>query len=166
MYPIASQFVFDKFCGRINGDDGNKNYRKFEIENILKSAESSVIANGLIEKNFLSHQFKFDQVLIDSVHLPRKLSVYAQNDGLIVPNDPQLRSHFWIRNIRISDDITSANVYIHLHDDRVELKAIKTINASDELLMWFSEEAISFMGIPFLIPGNIQGEHNFMKNFR
>lgn len=165
MFPIASQFLFetssnrDKFCAsKINGDNDGKRRTQFEIESILRRTDNCVTACGYIEKHFHSHQFKFDQVLIDNNNLPRKFSVHAQSDGLIFPQDQHLRNTFWIRNIRIADDIPGANILLHFHDDRVEVKAIKSININDELLMWFSEEVISFMGIPFLIPGNIQGE--------
>lgn len=171
MYPITSKFVFEtssnvtnKFQLKINGEnERNARRTQFEIESILRSngssnnSESCVTAGGIIEKNSHSHQFNFDQVLIDS-HMPKKFCVMSHNiDNHIVPIDPLLRNKFWMRNIRIADDIPAANVILNFHDDRVELKVIKTLCAGDELLMWFSEEIISFMGIPFLIPGNIQG---------
>lgn len=172
MFPIASQFVFEpsqnKFHIKVNGDNERNSRRtQFEIESLLKSSahngndncESFVTAGSVIEKNSLSHQYNFDQVLIDH-HVPKKFSVMTHNiDSHIVPQDPLLRNKFWIRNIRIADDIPGANVMLHFHDDRVELKAIKSVNVGEELLLWFSEEIISFMGIPFLIPGNIQGAY-------
>lgn len=96
-------------------------------------------------------------MVIDS-HFEKVIHIIPHTiDGTMIPQEPMLRNKFWIKNIRLADNIPSANVMLYFHDDRVELKAIKSINAHDELLMWFSEEIISFMGIPFLIPGNIQG---------
>jgi hypothetical protein len=80
-------------------------------------------------------------------------------DGLILPYEPSLKHKFWLRNVRVADDIPGANVLLDMMDDKIELKAIKSISAGDELLLWFSEEILSFMGIPFLTPSNIQGEH-------
>jgi hypothetical protein len=154
MFPIASQFVFEggnKFCG-----PKIENSRKFEIESILRSSSSGIQASEFVAKNSSSHQFSFDQVIIDS-NLPRKFLVGAHNNQLILPQEPHIRNKFWIKNIRIADDIPGANVLLHFVEDKIELKAIKSINSNDELLMWFSEEIISFMNIPFLVPGNIQG---------
>lgn len=164
MFPLASQqqnrhqFVFEggennnKFCAKVGG--------KFEIENILRNSSISdncVQASDFIPRNSSTHQFSFDQVIIDN-NLPRKLCVVVHNNNLIIPHDAQIRNKFWIKNIRIADDIPGANVILQFVEDKIELKAIKSINSSEELLMWFSEEVISFMNIPFLVPGNIQGK--------
>lgn len=163
MYPIASQFVFEgannnkKFC---NPKIGAESSRKFEIESILRKSlehENCVVAGEFLPKNSVSHQFAFDQVLID-LNLSRKFSICMQDNNLLLPQEHHLRNKFWIRNIRIADDIPGANVILQFVDDKVELKIIKSINCGEELLMWFSEEIISFMNIPFLAPGNIQGE--------
>jgi hypothetical protein len=163
MYPIASQFVFEgannnnKFCNPKNGAD---NSRKFEIESILRKNldhENCVLASDFVSKNSVSHQFAFDQVLID-LNLARKFTVCVQDNHLLLPQESHLRNKFWIRNVRIADDIPAANVILQFVDDKIELKVIKSINCGDELLMWFSEEIISFMNIPFLAPGNIQGK--------
>lgn len=162
MYPIASQFVFEgannnKFCAPKIGAD---NSRKFEIESILrKNLEDHccVQAGAFLAKNSASHQFSFDQVLID-LNLLIKFSISVQDNQLLIPQESHIRNKFWIRNIRIADDIPGANVMLHFVDEKVELKVIKSINCGEELLMWFSEEVISFMNIPFLVPGNIQGE--------
>lgn len=161
MYPIASQFVFEgannnKFCAAKIGADSS---RKFEIENILRKnlEEHCVQAGEFLPKSSASHQFAFDQVLID-LNLSRKFLVCVHDNHLLLPLEPHMRNKFWIRNIRIADDIPGANAILHFVDDKVELKVIKSINCGDELLMWFSEEVISFMNIPFLVPGNIQGK--------
>lgn len=158
MFPIASQFVFEgenKFCAAKMVVD---NSRKFEIESILRSStgDNCIQTSEFIARNSTSHQFAFDQVIIDN-NLPRKFCVNTHNNHLIIPQEPHLRNKFWIKNIRIADDIPAANVILHFVEDKIELKAIKSINGSEELMMWFSEEIISFMNIPFLVPGNIQG---------
>jgi hypothetical protein len=164
MYPITSQFVFEasnsRFCGRLNDNESNRNSKRsqFEIENILRNTcDNSVSAGSVIEKNSVSHQLHFDQIQLDE-SLPKKFSVTVQNDNFIAPQESVLKQKFWIRKIRIADDIPGANVLLDLKDDKIELKAIKMINIRDELLLWFSEEVLSFMGIPFLTPANIQGK--------
>lgn len=164
MYPIASHLVFEatnsRFCARLSDNESNRNSRRsqFEIENILKSnfCDNSVIAGSEIEKSSMSHQFSFDHMSLDE-KMPKKISVNTQSDGSIAPQDSVVKHKFWLRNIRVSDDIPGANVLLDMRDDNIELKAIKLIHTGDELLLWFSEEILSFMGIPFLAPANIQG---------
>lgn len=169
MYPITSQFVFEasnsRFCSRLS-DNEVKNVKRsqFEIENILKNSfcDNAVTAVGTIQKGCGSHQFSFDEISIEE-KMPKKFSISVQSDGRIAPLDPSLKHKFWIKNIRVADDIPGANVVLDMQEDIIELKAVKTINSSDELLLWFSEEVLSFMGIPFLAPANIQG--NEQKQF-
>lgn len=164
MYPIASQFMFEasnsRYCAKLSDNEANKSSKRtqFEIENILKNnfCDTSVTAESEIDKNSRSHQYSFDKVLIDD-NLPKKFSVKMQSDGLIAPDSSQTHK-FWIKNIRVADDIPGANVLLDLVDEKIELKSLKSINSNDELLLWFSEEILSFMGIPFLTPANIQGE--------
>lgn len=168
MYPVASQMHL--YEPSSNGNKlicANTRRHQFEIESLLRCSgsvsDNCVMASALINKNSTSNKFSFEQVLIDN-HLAKKFNVAcmrSDDDDLIVPHDQSIRNKFWIRNIRIADDIPGANVFLHFHDDRVELKANKSININEELLMWFSEEIASFMGIPFLIPGNIQGEFSY-----
>jgi hypothetical protein len=152
-----------RFCGRLS-DNEVKNVKRsqFEIENILRNnfCDKSVTAGSLIEKDCRSHQFSFDEISIEE-KLPKKFSVAVQSDGRIAPSDPSLKHKFWIKNIRVADDIPAANIVLDMHEDKIELKVIKTVNSTDELLLWFSEEILNFMCIPFLSPANIQG--NFTK---
>lgn len=164
MYPIATPFMFEatnsRFCAKLSDSDANKNAKRsqFEIENILRNnfCDNSVTATSAIEKSWRSHQYSFDQVSFDE-SLPKKFNVLS-TDGLILPLDSSLKHKFWLRHIRIADDIPGANVLLDMIDDKIELKAMKLISSGDELLLWFSEEILSFMGIPFLTPSNIQGE--------
>lgn len=163
MFPINPHFIFEasnsRICGKLSENEV-KNVKRstFEIENLLKNnfCDNGINVVGTIEKNCLSHQFTLDEILIEE-KLPKKICVCAQSDGKIGPIDPIMSHKFWIKNIRIADDIPGANVLLEMHEDRIVLKTIKTLNTSDELLLWFSEEILSFMGIPFLNPANIQG---------
>lgn len=169
MYPITSQFVFEatnsRFCARLSDNEKNSKRSQFEIESILKSnfCDSSVTAGSEISKSSTSYPFGFDQLSMSDEKLPKKFSVSVQADGVIAPQEPTIKHKFWIRSIRIADDIPGANVLLDVRDDKVELKAIKQISIGEELLLWFSEEILGFMAIPFLTPANIQGKSSFLK---
>lgn len=159
MYPVASQFLFDgRLCGKLSENEKGSKRTQFEIENILRRPSSEVFALDQIAKNTISHQFAFSQVLSET-NLPKKFNVNVQSDGHLAPQDAAIKTKFWIRNVRIADDTPGANAILGFCDDQIELKVIKSINANEEILLWFTEEVISFMGIPFLTPSNIQGEH-------
>jgi hypothetical protein len=164
MYPIATPFVIEatnsRFCAKLSDNEAGKKRSQFEIESILKNnfCDKTVTAVSAIEKGWRSHQYSFDQVSFDE-SLPKKFSVIS-TDGLVLPYESSLKHKFWLRSVRVADDIPGANVLLDMTDDKIELKAIKSIDAGDELLLWFSEEILSFMGIPFLTPSNIQGERD------
>lgn len=166
MYPITSQFLFEgtnsRFCGKISENEVNKNSKRtqYEIENILKfpsNENGGVFVNDRVEKQICSHTFSFSEIQIES-NLPKKFSVKVQSDRLLAPQDNTIKNKFWIRNIRVADDIPGANVILEFHDDKIQIQVIKPVGNNDELLLWFSDEIINFMGIPFLKPANIQGK--------
>lgn len=162
MFPIVPKF-------NIYEDTNNVRYHpkkrtQFEIENILKfsssdkKVEKGVYAAENVEKGCLSHSFGFKEISFD-FKLPEQLSVkLTGNDRKLVARDHAFRGKFWIRQVKLAEDIHSANLMLELKDDKIEAQVIQNLNANDELLMWFSEEIASFMNIPFLTPANIQGQ--------
>ena len=174
MFPIVPKFNIFEDSNNVRCH--SKKRTQFEIENILKYSSSEkksdkgVFASEKIEKGFSSQSFGFKEISFD-VKLPEKVHVkFAVNDRKIVARDHSVRGKFWIRQVKLADDIHSANLILELKEDKVEVQIIQNVNMNEELLMWFSEEIANLMNIPFLTPANIQGQkcyicHNCLKVF-
>lgn len=174
MFPMVPKF-------NIYEDTDNVRYHpkkrtQFEIESILKfttpdkKIENGVFSSENIEKGCTSSDFGFNELSFD-FKLTEKLFVkLTKNDRKLVARDHTIRGKFWIRHVKLAEDIHSANLILKLKEDKVEAQVIQNIRMNDELLMWFSEEIVSFMNIPFLTPANIQGQkcyicHHCLKVF-
>lgn len=51
-----------------------------------------------------------------------------------------------------------------MSDNGVMLKTIRNVTPGEPLLMWFTENILAMLNIPFLTPSNIQGKHLNNKN--
>lgn len=170
MYPIVPQFVFDvpNYCVKLNESEKNLKKTQFEIESILKYSSNGKVEKGVflsenIVKNTLSQSFSFKDLSLD-LNFPNKFSVkICGNSKRLTPMDGVLSNKFWIRNIRIASDIPATNAVLEIINDKIEVVVIKDLSVNDELLLWFSEELVSLLGIPFLTPANIQGKKNFQN---
>lgn len=132
---------------------------RFIIENILCSdSKSSVTTKSKIGKNFLSEKYSFEILHTIDEKCPKEIEVCAYDDEHFGPCDRvNLRKIFWIKNIRLADDIHGANVFLDINLNTLQLKTSKEIDQHEELQLWFSENILDFMEIPFLTPMNIQG---------
>lgn len=83
------------------------------------------------------------------------------------------RNIHWLRAIRLSDDCHSYNIQLKFYPSsqlsmntttkdvkspQLVLQVVKTIEAGQELLLWFSEDILAMLQVAFLTPGHIQGK--------
>lgn len=143
-----------------------KNKSRFIIDNILSVSKNSVTAVNKIDKNSKSDRFPVEILhTVDDTNCPKEIEVCSYDSEYFGPCDKStLRHTFWIKNIHLADDIQGANVFLDLSQNTMQLKTAKEINPDEELQLWFSENILELMEIPFLAPLNIQGEYyNFLE---
>lgn len=140
-----------------------KNKSHFIIDNILSDSKNSVTSVNKIGKNFTSKRFPIEILhTIDDKNCPKEIEVCAYDGQYFGPCDKlNLDQTFWIKNIKLADDIQGANVFLELTMNSFQLKTVKEINPDEELQLWFSENILELMEVPFLTPINIQGLLNF-----
>lgn len=66
----------------------------------------------------------------------------------------------WLKMVALAEDCQSCNVLLVLAERGVVLRTIRRIAPGEELLMWFTENILAMMNVPFLTPANIQGRLN------
>ncbi|XP_051176735.1 zinc finger protein 728-like [Leptopilina boulardi] len=74
----------------------------------------------------------------------------------------------WLKMVPLAKDCQSPNVMLMNAERGVVLKTIKNIYPGEPLLMWFTENILAMMNIPFLTPRNILGKNRYtceMCNF-
>lgn len=94
-----------------------------------------------------------------------KVMLVIDSEGYLKVNSEANKRHFWVKSMNIADDTYSNNALLEISGDRkLRLKILRNVAAGDEVLLWFSEEILAVMGVPFLTPANIQGKHEWKEN--
>lgn len=96
----------------------------------------------------------------------REIEVEGRSEELLIAVDASGRltsanydEQFWIRKFNISQDTHSNSALLEITaDHKLCLRIVKNVSPNEELLLWFSENVLAEMNIPFLTPSNIQGE--------
>lgn len=65
----------------------------------------------------------------------------------------------WLNWINISKDTHSNNATLEIvEENKLIIRTVKNVAADEEIFLWFSEEVLAQMDVPFLTPSNIQGK--------
>lgn len=96
----------------------------------------------------------------------REIDVDGRNEELLIAADASGRltsanydEQFWIRKFNISQDTHCNSALLEITSDhKLCLRIVKNVPQNEEILLWFSENVLAEMNIPFLTPSNIQGK--------
>ncbi|XP_024939206.1 zinc finger protein 362 isoform X2 [Cephus cinctus] len=82
----------------------------------------------------------------------------AETEGRLYCLDGLVNSTCWVKVVPLAEDCQSCNVILMSTDGGVILKAIRSITPGEPLLMWFTENILAMMNMPFLTPANIRSK--------
>lgn len=104
---------------------------------------------------------RFDDVQnCDRIASERQMVTIDAEGFLKIVGESMHRRTFWVKSLNVAHDTYSNNAQLEISGDRkLRLKIVKNIGVGDEVLLWFSEEILAIMGVPFLTPANIQGKN-------
>ncbi|XP_049299970.1 zinc finger protein 48 [Anopheles funestus] len=138
------------------------------------SPSTAVCAIGFLPIDSVSKGYIPEEVCLKVAHHsthgasanPRTTMIRkSSSTGLLTANESvtAMKSSNWIRSIRLASDVRSFNALLELtttHLLRVRLTG--DVNNGEELKLWFSEDVIAHMQIPFLTPINIQRQNCYV----
>lgn len=140
-----------------------KNYQK--LNNKSQRAVDSVKTNssaivGCFASEFIPKDTKTKSIgALDSyLNVDKVKKIYlSTRNGYLHTND-KTPEQVWIKNIKLSMDTHSNNVLLEISNSVLCLRTIRNVNVNEELMLWFSEEILAAMYIPFLTPASIRGK--------
>ncbi|XP_022185561.2 MDS1 and EVI1 complex locus protein EVI1-B [Nilaparvata lugens] len=90
-------------------------------------------------------------------------TVSLHKDGHLRQDTEDKDCYKWIQSMALADDCQSYNVQLRkcCGSESVRLVVTQPLKKGEKLLMWFSDEILSLLMMPFLTPVNIQGEKNY-----
>ncbi|KZC14730.1 PR domain zinc finger protein 13 [Dufourea novaeangliae] len=86
----------------------------------------------------------------------------ADADGRLYCVDGLISAPCWLKIVTFAKDCQSCNVLLMTTDKGVILKTIRSITPGEPLLMWFTENILAMLNMPFLTPSNIQGQNRYI----
>ncbi len=143
-----------------------KNYQKINnkpqriVDSVKTIIDSSDVTVGCYASEFIPKDTKTKSIgTLDSYSTSDKMRkcFLAVRGGYLQAND-KTAEHTWIKNIKLSMDTHSNNVILELLNNELCVRTIRNINVNEEVMLWFSEEILAAMYIPFLTPANIRGK--------
>lgn len=121
----------------------NQNYGSYALEAIPKDAKS--------------RPFEYiDVTCAQEIKCKSFISIDASG---FIGNDQNFPENVWIRSLTIAHDTYSHNAQLEITSDhRLRVKIVKHLVVDEEIQLWFSDEILAIMTIPFLTPANILGK--------
>ncbi|XP_043269295.1 transcription factor hamlet [Venturia canescens] len=85
----------------------------------------------------------------------------ADSKGHLYCVDGLVNAACWVKIVTLAKDCQSCNVLLMSTEKGVVLKVMRCIVPGEPLLMWFTENILALMNMPFLTPSNIQGQNRY-----
>lgn len=157
----------------LNRNDFSQNFRAVKLESTsaecISESESdggrsSIQISGCyssesIPKDSCSYtveNFEMCSPIKDSCEKHIRLRVTTSG---MLQSERNIPDHEWIRSIKLSNDTHSNNAILETTDHKqLRVRIIRNVQPGEEILLWFSEEILALMYIPFLTPANIRGK--------
>ncbi|XP_078039871.1 PR/SET domain 13 [Augochlora pura] len=86
----------------------------------------------------------------------------ADADGRLYCVDGLVSTPCWLKIVTLAKDCQSCNVILMATDKGVILRTIRIISPGEPLLMWFTENILAMLEMPFLTPSNIQDQNRYV----
>uniref|UniRef100_A0A182NIH8 C2H2-type domain-containing protein n=1 Tax=Anopheles dirus TaxID=7168 RepID=A0A182NIH8_9DIPT len=137
------------------------------------SPATSVCALGFLPIDSVSKGYAPEEVCLKAAHTSIGGSAAqrttmirkSSSTGLLTTNEASggMKGTSWIRSIRLASDVRSFNALLELTATQLlRVRLTCDVNNGEELKLWFSEDVIALMQIPFLTPVNIQRQNSYV----
>lgn len=124
-----------------------------------------------IPKDTKTRPFEF--IDVNSGEVAKCKSFISIDASGFIVNDQQFSESVWLRSLTLAHDTYSHNAQLEITSDhRLRVKIVKNLVIDEEIQLWFSDEILAILTIPFLTPANILGnfsllfEYFICSNFR
>lgn len=152
-----SQGIVDRPAVRAAGALGRDSSTEIIDVNRLSQKSTSVIQYVSVKKCIFYG--KKEVIVLTCSDLINHLQVeVADSEGRLYCVDGLVSTPCWLKIVTFAKDCQSCNVLLMTTDKGVILKTIRSITPGEPLLMWFTENILAMMNMPFLTPCNIQGK--------
>lgn len=101
----------------------------------------------------------FDCINLKGEQVAKSKSFVSIDSTGYILNDQNYTESIWLRSLTLAHDTYSHNAQLEItRDHRLRVKIVKNLVIDEEILLWFSDEIIAILAVPFLTPANILGK--------
>lgn len=130
--------------------ESNLNSGSYAIEAIPKESKSR----------------SFDCIDTNRGHLARIKSFISIDSSGYIVNDQHFSESVWLQSLTLARDTYSHNAQLEITGDhRLRVKIVKNLVVDEEIQLWFSDEILAIIAIPFLAPANILGNYQAILEY-
>lgn len=120
---------------------------------------SGCFASGIIPKGTHSRAVDSFDLYAQAKDLDEKNLRLRVNSSGLLQAETNIADHKWIKLIKLSNDTQSNNAILEMTSHKqLCVRILRNLQPDEEVLLWFSEEILAQMYIPFLTPANIRGK--------
>ncbi|XP_014486022.1 PREDICTED: zinc finger protein 600 [Dinoponera quadriceps] len=152
IYPVVPQNAQE-----LEGTDVSQGYTNF-VSSIVCT---TVRAAGNLSKNCSTEIIDVNALAQRSISVADHIEI-VEVGGRLYCVDGFMNTPCWLKTIDIAQDISMCNVKLTSAKEGVFLKTVKSIKAGESLQMWFTEEILLMLNIPFLLPMNIRSNKSYI----
>ncbi|XP_012274839.1 PR domain zinc finger protein 13 [Orussus abietinus] len=135
--------------------------KALEMATISRGARPLVRAATLLGQDSSTEIIDVNRLSQKSPSIIQYVEV-ADADGRLYCVDGMVSASCWVKIVTLAKDCQSCNVLLMTTEKGVVLRAIRSITPGEPLLMWFTENTLALMNMPFLTPSNIQGQNRYI----
>ncbi|XP_001604522.2 sal-like protein 3 [Nasonia vitripennis] len=120
-----------------------------------------VKASTMLSQDSFTEIIDVDSLMTDEA--PGPLVQYveiAEAAGKLYCVDNQIKAECWLKIITIAKDCQSSNVLLMTDEKGVFLKTIRPIVSGETLLLWFTQNILAMLNMPYLTSVNIETCYN------
>lgn len=134
----------------------HRDHKRSIIKTEIKSNHGSY-AIETIPKDTKSRSF--DCIDISSEQPINCKSFISIDSTGYLSNDQRLTESIWLKSLTLAYDTYSHNAQLEItNDHRLRVKIVKNLVVDEEIQLWFSDEILAMLSVPFLTPVNILGK--------
>lgn len=133
-----------------------ENSRKQVIKNEPKSCKGSYAIEPIPKD---SKTRSIDSIEINNEQIIDGKSFISIDTAGYLTNDQNHPISLWLRSLSLARDTYSHNAQLEITTEhRLRIRIVKNLIVDEEIQLWFSDEILSILAIPFLTPNHILGK--------
>ncbi|KAF7403827.1 hypothetical protein HZH68_006621 [Vespula germanica] len=142
-------------------NDSIMSLEKFGASSSLQNRLPIVRAVTFLRKDATSEIIELNKFPEKGASIAKYVEI-AESEGRLYSLDRHISASSWLKIVTLATDCHTNNILLIPSGKGVIMKTIRDIAPGELLFLWFSENLLLILNIPFLNPRNIQGQDRYI----